>query len=99
MGTRYRFFDKVWDDNTKSYIKGMPNIDLYDYFRFDDDIYPYEIPLEYQYRPALLAYNFYGDAKLFWVLVYANRFSKCPEDFATNVKIRVPRKERILDIV
>ena len=98
MGNRYKYFRDVKDTITQHTIKGFPDIDIYDKFRFQDDI-TYRIPLMYKYRPDLIANKFYGDPKLFWVLVYANRFNNSPQDFETDAIIRVPRHERIIDIV
>jgi hypothetical protein len=36
-----------------------------------NDVY-YEVPLVYQYRPDLLAYDLYGDAALWWVFAARN---------------------------
>jgi hypothetical protein len=98
MGSRYSYFKDVQDVITQHMIKGYFDIDLYNSFRFQDDS-RYKIPIEHQYRPDLISYKFYRDPKLFWILVYANRFYNSPEDFETDIVIRVPRYERIIDIV
>jgi len=96
--TRYNFFDTVWNDSLNHTQKGMPSVDLQTTFSFSDDIL-YTIPLEQQYRPDLVASQFYGDPTLYWILVYVNNFANSPEDFTTGTIIRVPQFARILEIV
>lgn len=99
MGTsRYKFFDKIWNDQTKTNAIGMPNVDLYSIFLTDDDVY-YTIPKQYQYRPDLISFNFYGNSKLYWVLIYANKFGNSPEDFKEGVTIRVPSYKRVRELL
>lgn len=56
---------------------------------------PYVIETQYRHRPDLLAYDMYGDPKLWWVFVLRNRsVLKDPiYDFEPGVTIYVPRKE------
>jgi len=98
MGSRYKYFRTVWNSRLKHKIKGLPNIKLFNDFRFTDDI-SYRIPLKYEYRPDLIAIEYYGDPKLFWILVYSNRFEHSPDDFEKNTLIRVPRYERIVSYI
>lgn len=97
MGSRYRLFASAWYDDLQHTIKGLPKEDIFSMFRFQDDI-RYRIPLGYKYRPDLIANRFYGNPKLYWVLIYCNRFYNSPEDFEAGTVIRVPRFERIIDI-
>ncbi|MAH42122.1 hypothetical protein CL614_00080 [archaeon] len=97
MGSRYRYFRNVWNSDFKHYQKGLHDIDLFDFFRFDDDR-SYRIPVEHEYRPDLISLRFYGDPKLYWVLIYCNRFDSSPEDFNAGRVIRVPRFERVVAI-
>lgn len=45
-----------------------------------DDIY-YEVPQVYQYRPDLLAYDLYGDPKLWWVFAARNPNKLGPDPY------------------
>ena len=38
----------------------------------EKDDYLYTIEVQYMYRPDLLAYDLYGDAKLWWVFIQRN---------------------------
>jgi hypothetical protein len=47
----------------------------------------------------MIAFDFYGDASLFWVLVYANGFHNSPVDFVPNTNIKVPRFDRVMSTI
>jgi hypothetical protein len=107
MPDRYKFFEDTWiskivkngaEVDIQSMQKGLPLVQLYDLFAFNDNI-AYKIPIEHHYRPDLIAYKFYRDPKLYWVLVYANEFANSPEDFFYGTIIKVPRFERILSVI
>lgn len=99
MASRYeKFFDTVYNPNTNSLQKGFIKQDVKTSLRFSDDII-YEIPFIYNFRPDRIAQKFYGNPKLYWVLVYANDISNSPEGFYHGRKIRVPRVERITEVV
>jgi hypothetical protein len=57
-----------------------------------DDL-SFVINLTYQYRPDLLAYDLYGDARLWWVFYQRNpnTLTKPPLDFAVNTQILLPK--------
>jgi hypothetical protein len=104
MADRYKWFEQIWIDTilkgteTKlfgGYSKGFPNTELSELFNFNDNL-TYKIPVEYNYRPDLIAYKFYKDPKLFWVLVYANNFNNSPEDFILGAVIKIPRFEKVI---
>lgn len=94
----YKYYDDVWDSNIKHNRKGFPTVDMNDLFSNDDDI-KYKIPLEYRYRPDLIAFKFYRDPRLSIALVLANNFSNSPQDFETGTLIRIPRHERLIELL
>lgn len=61
-----------------------------------DDFY-YEIETQYTHRPDLLAYDLYGNAKLWWVFVQRNMsVLKDPIfDFVPGNKIYLPKKSNL----
>lgn len=65
-----------------------------------DDIV-YEIEPQYTYRPDLLAYDLYGNHKLWWVFAQRNMdVIKDPVfDFKPGVEIYLPQKSRLSDIL
>ena len=98
MASRYKYFRDVWNTDIKHKQKGLPDIDLYTFFTFNDNK-SFRIPLKYEHIPDLIALEYYGDPRLFWVLVYANGFSNSPEDFNSGRVIKIPRYERIISLI
>ena len=99
MASRYeKFFDDIFNSLENHNQKGFLKEDVKNRISFNDDII-YEIPLIYNFRPDRLAQKFYGNPKLYWILVYANDISDSPEGFYHGRRIRVPRAERILEVV
>jgi hypothetical protein len=56
------------------------------------DIY-FEITQVYEYRPDLLAYDLYGDSRLWWVFAQRNpnRLKDPYFDFVAGIKIYLPK--------
>lgn len=100
MGSsRYeKFFDTVFNEEINNFQKGFAVEDFKERISFDDDVI-YEIPLIYNFRPDRIAKQFYGNPKMFWILVYANNIENSPEGFFAGRKIRVPRTERVLEAI
>jgi len=96
--SRYKFFKDVIEPETGYSIKGFMRDDLSDLITFDDDLF-FVIPRTLQYRPDIIAYNFYNDSKLSYMLIYANKITNSPEGFYEGRKIRVPRYERIVNLI
>jgi hypothetical protein len=57
-----------------------------------DDIL-FQLNLTYQYRPDLLAFDLYGDSRLWWVFYQRNpnTLQAPPLDFAAGVAIYLPK--------
>lgn len=47
-------------------------------------------------RIDLIAYRFYQDAGLWWVIAWANGLESIPTDLKENMQIRIPPKEYVL---
>jgi hypothetical protein len=60
-------------------------------FLNDDQFWP--INLTYQYRPDLLAFDLYGNSRLWWTFYQRNpnTLTKPPLDFAAGVQIYIPQ--------
>jgi hypothetical protein len=104
MADRYKWILKAWVDKVLkgsttetvgATMNGFPSTPLAELFNFNDSL-NYQIPVEYTYRPDLIAYKFYRDPKLFWVLVYANNFKNSPEDFSLGTVIKIPKFEKVI---
>jgi hypothetical protein len=63
----------------------------------EDDDYLYTIESQYTNRPDLLAFDLYGDAKLWWVFTQRNmEIIKDPIfDFQPGTRIYVPKKSNL----
>lgn len=63
----------------------------------DKDDFLYKIENHYQHRPDLLAYDLYGNPKLWWVFVQRNMdVIKDPIfDFVPGVQIYIPKKANL----
>jgi len=65
----------------------------------DNDDIVYEIEPQYTYRPDLLAYDLYGDHRLWWIFAQRNmNVIKDPVyDFEAGTKIFLPKHSRLKD--
>jgi hypothetical protein len=63
----------------------------------ENDDYLYTIENQYKHRPDLLAFDLYGDPKLWWVFVQRNMdIIKDPIfDFEPGVKIYIPKESNL----
>lgn len=64
----------------------------------DSDDFQYTIQPQYNYRPDLLAYDIYGNSKLWWVFMQRNVdiiFDPI-YDFRAGVTIALPKKSALL---
>jgi hypothetical protein len=97
--SRYeKFFDDVFNESENHDQKGFLKNNVKQRLSFNDDLI-FEIPLIYQYRPDKIASRFYGNPKLYWVLVYVNDIHNSPEGFYLGRRIRIPRVERVTEVV
>jgi hypothetical protein len=62
-------------------------------FPKESDDLSFTINLTYQYRPDLLAFDLYDDARLWWVFYQRNpnTLTKPPLDFVANTVILLPK--------
>lgn len=68
--------------------------------KFPDDV-RFQINQTYQYRPDLLAYDLYGDSKLWWVFALRNPSILLDPifDMRTGVIISIPKKENLVSLI
>lgn len=62
----------------------------------------YTVPFAYQYRPDLLAYDLYGDAKLWWVFAERNPNVLAEDPYfnlVAGVQIYIPKQETLSRIL
>ena len=97
MATRKSFYaNESTYARTEMYRAGLDVMQHRQIPRFASDEL-YEIPMEYNYRPDLLAYRLYGTSKLWWV--FAARNPSALKDplfhFAVGNKIFLPSKQTL----
>ena len=63
-----------------------------------DDDFQYTIQPQYNFRPDLLAYDIYGNPKLWWVFMQRNIdiIYDPIYDFRAGITIRLPKKSQLL---
>lgn len=88
-----------WADTPQNSLY-LENLVYRDIPKGQDDA-EYVIEGQYKNRPDLLAYDLYGDAKLWWVFVVRNRsILRDPIfDFEPGTTIFCPRKEDVLTAI
>lgn len=62
----------------------------------------YTLPVVYQYRPDMLAFDLYGDSRLWWVFAARNpnRLGNDPYfDFVTGVQIYIPKLDTLKQVL
>lgn len=96
MESRYKYYDTVWNKTLNTKFKGFANVDFENLFCEEDDL-QYTIPIEFRYRPDLIANHFYGNPKLYWVLTTANSISNSPEGFEVGKVITIPSYTRVVE--
>ena len=87
----------VTDIVNSSYLDIMINIPIP---MVPSDIY-FEITQVYQYRPDMLAYDLYGDSRLWWVFAQRNpnRLKDPYFDFVTGVGIYLPKADLVRQVL
>ena len=97
--SRYQFFPEVWNDDIQHTQQGILDISNLKKKINDTDSILYTIPLGYNFRPDLIAQEFYGSGKLYWILTYINDITDSPFGFYTNRIIKVPNPKRVAEII
>lgn len=98
MISRYKFYYDIYNEDINHTQKGLVEEDIKELLKSDSDVM-YEIPKFEEFRPDLISQRFYGEPKLYWVLVFVNEFSSSPEDFEEGVVIRVPHYNRVIELI
>lgn len=57
--------------------------------------YVYTVPPEYEGRPDMLAFLFYGDENLWWVIAYVNNILLPMRDLVAGMQITIPSIDSI----
>jgi hypothetical protein len=67
----------------------------------EPDDFLYTIEPQYTYRPDLLAYDLYGDTKLWWVFIQRNLdvLQDPVYDFVAGTKIYIPKGDSLKTVL
>jgi len=69
--------------------------DLYNYPTIEPDETDEIIEVSASFSADVLAYRFYGDASMWWVICLANDLELFSADVRSGMKLRIPTKERV----
>lgn len=98
MKDRYDFFYDYFDEQERIYKKGEMQLDIAQQLRNLNST-TFKITSDYQYRPDKIAYRFYGNSLLSWVLIYANNFRNGVADFIANREIEIPNPAAVSSLI
>jgi hypothetical protein len=67
----------------------------------EEDDFLYKLEPQYTHRPDLLAYDLYGNSKLWWVFIQRNMdvLQDPIYDFVPGIKIYIPKKSKLFAIL
>lgn len=92
-GSRYAYSDVFYDNDEDKVFLGTPKI------VFTEEMGDIEIPFTSDMRLDLLAYKYYNDPQLDWVILQANPQFTTPEDITVGSLIKIPAFWRVMDNV
>lgn len=90
--SRYDLKDRLRLDNEDLIVRPMKWYDMIPFYSTSDTTHT--ITGAERWRPDLLAYQFYRDARLYWVLLAANGM-KSSLEFREGITIRVPSQDAL----
>jgi hypothetical protein len=94
--SRYKLYETVFDETQSRNIKGFMREDMKDYLT-TATYTTIQIPIELDCRPDLIAYHYYGNGELFWILVFVNDIYDSPEGFYAGRYINIPDLNKLRD--
>ena len=98
MLDRYKFFNDYFDETDKMNKKGFMKFNLGDHLLAGNP-QTFKITNQFEFRPDKIAFSFYGDASLSWVLIYANNFSNGMMDFWNGREILIPEMKTVSSLI
>lgn len=84
--------------STEKYGRYLDVMSFRSFTKRSDDVV-YQIEKAYAFRPQMLAYDLYGDPRLWWVFAVRNpdRLKDPVFDFVDGLYIKVPYKQTLID--
>jgi hypothetical protein len=99
--------NNIYPATSPYYDTGVVNAKFLDFMvnrlipRQPSDVY-FTIPLVYQYRPDLLAFDLYSDPRLYWVFAARNPNALGYDpyfDFKAGIQIYIPKLETLKQVL
>lgn len=97
--SRLRQFPVIYDTVNNVNRLGNKNYNLINTIKANVPYNQWKITVQYQYRPDSIAYLFYGNSELWWVLTGYNNFYNGPSDFYVNRVIFVPVANGVFSVL
>ena len=97
--SRFQYFPTAWNDDIQHTQMGILDTAALKDKLDESGSFLYTIPLAFNFRPDLIAQEFYGSGKLYWVINYINDINDSPEGFYTSRVIKIPDPKRISEMV
>lgn len=96
--SKLRFYYLTRDDKINKTRIGLKDMSVINHLK-TMEYRTYTIPAKYEYRPELVAYEFYDDTRLWWVLIDANNMRHPFKEFEAGKKIRIPNYSEVLALL
>jgi len=97
--SRFQFFPEVWNDEIQHTQQGILDTKSLKERINQTNYILYKIPLAYNFRPDLIAQEFYGSGKLHWIITYINDINDSPAGYYSQRTIKIPSPKRISEII
>jgi len=97
--SRFQFFPDVWNDDIQHTQQGILDTKKLKKKINQAEFRLYEIPLAYNFRPDLIAQEFYGSGKLHWILTYINDINDSPAGYYKLRVIKIPSPKKIAELI
>jgi hypothetical protein len=99
MFSRLKHYDIVLDEEENKIRLGMKDMNFINNVKNQVDYTSWKIKNQYEYRPDLIAHLFFGNSRLWWVIVEYNEFFDGPKDFYTDRVIKIPDPDQVVSLL
>jgi hypothetical protein len=94
--SRLRQYPIIFDSLQKVNRLGNKDFTIINTIKQNVTFSQWKITPQYQYRPDSIAFFFYGNPELWWVISGYNSFFNIPQDFYVNRVIMIPSAEGVV---
>lgn len=93
--SRYQGLRIFLDDNNNPVLESIYFLEVED---DTDDVFV-KVPMEFQFRPDLIADKVYGNELLYWIVAVASNMIDPIAETYIGMKLRLPSNRKILEIL